>query len=504
MSREHRRRGADEGGQIAASLEHLPDILYVPDLAALLRISAKAVRHRAARGQVPGPMRLGKELAWTREAVLGWLRDGGRSARSVDMKITLRPYPRDTSRWQLDIRLRHPAHPQQELRRRPVAPAGMDSQEARLWGERQVSSMLLEPMGAPELPAAAEPAPARKEVLRPRGAPLMTLADFYNQRFEPEHVNLQKPSTRDYYRKMWRNHIAPLLGELPLRALDEDRISGFRAALHGRMAASTANVVLSKLGKLLRFARKLKAIDVVPNIERLALPRKRPMAVYSDTAIDHLVAAARQRGTDALVICLLALDAGMRVSEICALEWADIDLTEGAMVIQHNVYQGEQQTPKGRIGKLALTAALLAALTELRREQVLGPLVVYRRSGHTKREWAAHTPESIRYLLHQIQQDAGLKRSGPHLLRHTALTRLANLGASVYVVQAVARHAHLQTTQGYLHTQQVGLAREAATLLNRAALQARPQAPDHQAVHRVAATESTRDRRDGDGAIVRS
>lgn len=88
--------------------------------------------------------------------------------------------------------------------------------------------------------------------------------------------------------------------------------------------------------------------------------------------------------------------------------------------------------------------------------------MVYRRPGHTGHEWAPHSPESIRYLLHQIQQDAGLKRNGPHLLRHTSLTRLANLGASVYVIQAVARHAHLQTTQGYLHTQQVGLAREAS------------------------------------------
>ena len=388
--------GDDGEASRAARVAELPDVLYVPDLAALLRISTKAVRHRAARGQLPAPMRLGKELAWTRDLVLGWLRDSGRSAGSTDMKITLRPYAKDKSRWQLDIRLMHPCHPEQELRRRPVAPPGMDPKQARLWGERQVPSMLRELMGAPELPAPeVERAPARKEVA-PRAADVMTLAKFYKQRFEPEHVRLQKPSTRDYYAKMWRNHIEPLLGELPLRALDEDRISAFRAALHGRMAASTANVVLSKLGKVLRFARKLRTIEVVPNIERLPVPRKRPMAVYSDEAIAGLVAAARLRGADALAICLLALDAGMRVSEICALEWDDVDLHEGAMVVQHNVYQGEAQTPKGRIGKLALTAALHEALTELRREQQLGPLVLYRRSGHTGRAWAPHTPESIR------------------------------------------------------------------------------------------------------------
>ena len=122
MGRRGRAVGGIEGGASAVGLEGLPDIVYVPDLAALLRISAKAVRHRAARGQVPEPMGLGKELAWTRDAVLGWLRDSGRSARSVDMKITLRPYAKDTSRWQLDIRLMHPCPPERELRRRSGAP----------------------------------------------------------------------------------------------------------------------------------------------------------------------------------------------------------------------------------------------------------------------------------------------------------------------------------------------------------------------------------------------
>ncbi len=155
--------GDDCEASRAARVAELPDILYVPDLAALLRISAKAVRHRAARGQLPAPMRLGKELAWTRDLVLGWLRDSGRSAGSTDMKITLRPYAKDKSRWQLDIRLMHPCHPEQELRRRPVAPPGMDPKQARLWGERQVPSMLRELMGAPELPAPeVERAPARK------------------------------------------------------------------------------------------------------------------------------------------------------------------------------------------------------------------------------------------------------------------------------------------------------------------------------------------------------
>ena len=82
---------------------------------------------------------------------------------------------------------------------------------------------------------------------------------------------------------------------------------------------------------------------------------------------------------------------------------------------------------------------------------------------------APHTPHSVGALLNKVQRAAGLEETGPHYLRHTALTRLAQLGASIYVVQAVARHSRLQTTQTYLHMQQVGLVREAAQILDRAA-----------------------------------
>ena len=81
-----------------------------------------------------------------------------------------------------------------------------------------------------------------------------------------------------------------------------------------------------------------------------------------------------------------------------------------------------------------------------------------------------HTPNSIGYAIHRVQDAVKLKRTGPHLFRHTALTRLANFGASIYVIQAVARHANIQTTQKYLHQQQVVLSREAADLVDGAAM----------------------------------
>ncbi len=382
------------------------------------------------------------------------------------MKITLRPYAHDKTRWHVDIRLMNPCNSAREIRKRLVAPARLSEQQARAWGERQVPKILQKVLGTGsriEVPS------ARKEsVAKTARSRAVTLGEFYVQRFHPEHVQLQKPATRVNYDSTFRNHLGPLLGGIALAEIDEDRVMSFRAELHRRMQPSTANQVLAKLRVMLRFAKRVRVIALVPDITPLPTPRRRPKVVYTDEQIARLVVSASSIDESAYIMCLLAIDMGLRASEICALEWNDLDLEAGSMTVQHNTYRGTTQTPKGVIGTLAMTSRLKHALADFRRRELQGPLVLYRRSQHTGMQWAPHTPHSIRYALNLVQRKAGLPDSGPHLLRHTVLTRLARLGADVYEVQAVARHSKLETTQAYLHLQQATLARGAANLLDRA------------------------------------
>ncbi len=123
--------------------EELPRVLYVRDFAALLRISPKALRHRVARGQVPPPFRLGRALAWTRDAVTRWLRDCDRGVARVPVKMTLRPYANDRARWHVDLRYGDPQDEGRERRKRIVAPKGMTEAEARAWGKEQVAKRVM-------------------------------------------------------------------------------------------------------------------------------------------------------------------------------------------------------------------------------------------------------------------------------------------------------------------------------------------------------------------------
>ena len=58
----------------AASTES--PIMTVDELAALLRVNRKTAYDAIARGEIPGVRRVGRTFRVSREAVLGWLREG--------------------------------------------------------------------------------------------------------------------------------------------------------------------------------------------------------------------------------------------------------------------------------------------------------------------------------------------------------------------------------------------------------------------------------------------
>ena len=68
----------------------------------------------------------------------------------------------------------------------------------------------------------------------------------------------------------------------------------------------------------------------------------------------------------------------------------------------------------------------------------------------------------MQVALHHLQRLVKIDLTGLHILRHSGITYLADQGEDVYTVQAFARHARLDTTQGYIHQSKQRLAGKAA------------------------------------------
>jgi integrase len=177
-------------------------------------------------------------------------------------------------------------------------------------------------------------------------------------------------------------------------------------------------------------------------IKVLPTPKK-TMGCHDFDQYERLLTVARKREGQAYLMTLLGGDAGLRLGEIVALEWRDVDLGARRLSVERSDWLGQVGVPKGgRSRQLPMTQRLTAALKaarHLRSERVL-----------CLADGAAITRDRVIKAIRGAQRVAGITQ-GVHILRHTFCSHLAMKGAPARAIQELAGHADLSTTQRYMH-----------------------------------------------------
>ncbi|WP_017325232.1 tyrosine-type recombinase/integrase [Synechococcus sp. PCC 7336] len=167
--------------------------------------------------------------------------------------------------------------------------------------------------------------------------------------------------------------------------------------------------------------------------------QKRPREYLTPREVDELMAVAKQRGRhghrDATMI-LIAYRHGLRVSELCALRWEQVDLDAGLL----QVYRLKRGIPSVH----PLRGPELRALRRLKRESRLSPYLFMTERG------APMTAAGFRKLLTRISQLSSLPFSiHPHMLRHACGYKLVNDGHDTRSIQHYLGHKNIQHTIRY-------------------------------------------------------
>ena len=242
---------------------------------------------------------------------------------------------------------------------------------------------------------------------------------------------------------------------LTLDDLDAPLISAFLDDLeHTRgTSARSRNVRLAAIHSFFHDAA-LRAPSHSGLIQRvLAIPSKRydrtPIAFLTDVEIDALLAAPDQHtwaGRRDRTLLLLAVQTGLRVSEVSGLCWQDITLATGAHVRCQGKGRKERCTP--------LRKDTIAALRTWQREQQRRPeepVFPSTRGGSLGRDGVACLLAKHVVTAQQHCPSLQGKRVSPHVLRHSAAMALLHSGVDCAVIALWLGHESMDTTQMYLH-----------------------------------------------------
>jgi integrase len=253
-----------------------------------------------------------------------------------------------------------------------------------------------------------------------------------------------KPSEIAQKTSVLKRHIVPKLGAVKLDGVIE-RLEPFKADLLAKgLSRKSVNNILAVLSKMLRYAEERRILAEAPRVRLL----KVAMPDFDFLSFDEyeLLLRAAAPHPEWYAAILAAGDAGMRMGEIIALEWKDVDFPSGNLRIRRSSWYGVVGTTKGgRERVVPMTRRLAAALKAVR--HLRGPLVFSSMDGQ------ALTPGRMDKPLSKLAKQAGLRDIGWHALRHTFCSHLAMRGAAPVAVQKLAGHESVTTTQRYMHLQ---------------------------------------------------
>lgn len=284
----------------------------------------------------------------------------------------------------------------------------------------------------------------------------MTLPEAVELFFtEREQKRKLKESTVSRYRYMVRRYIQPQLGAAPLYTLTEKRVAAFYQRLQGQgLSPKSARDAGVLLRAILRTATKRGCFCTGINAE-LPVCKKRQVEIFTEPEIvrlaHHIVDEPDLTGLGVL----LALNSGLRLGELCALRWSDIDLRAGFLRVEREVQRLYEkgctklivQPPKSEssLRRIPLPADILSLLAA-HKPKTAGSVCLLTGTA------APLEPRTMQNRYRALLKRAGVPYRNFHALRHTYATRCIEQNVDVKSVSEMLGHSDVRITlQTYVH-----------------------------------------------------
>ena len=270
--------------------------------------------------------------------------------------------------------------------------------------------------------------------------------------------NQLKPASFQKYQGLADNHIIPYMGRVQIRFLTRQYIIDFTDAKlqngkvdGGPLSRKTVNDILIVLKMALNYAAEEYDLQI-PRINLLK-EKKKEADVLSISDQQKLVRYLLEDMDKFKFGILLSLYTGMRIGELCALQWEDIG--EDYITVNKTLQRlkdGHGKTciviaePKSEssIRVIPIFTMLRPFINDFRKES--GYVLQYQNIEFME-------PRLMQFHFQRIIKKIGLENTNFHTLRHTFATRCIEAGFDVKTLSEILGHSDVKTTLNrYVHS----------------------------------------------------
>lgn len=275
----------------------------------------------------------------------------------------------------------------------------------------------------------------------------------------------QKGATEHKYRTIIDKHIEPEIGSLKLSKISAVTINSFlerklkfgRIDKSGGLSSSYVRTMASIIQSALQFAvdegycQPLKSTVCKPPLE------KKDLRILTKDEQEQLEAFLYSSVDLVGVGIMISLYAGLRIGEICALSWEDIDLASGIIHIRHTIARVPCTDPQkdAKTSLIVDTPKTKASLRDIPISSLLQEQLATVKSstGFILTDSQAFvSPRTYEYRFHKVLDNCGIDQVNYHTLRHTFATRCIEAGVDVKSLSEMLGHANVGITLNtYVH-----------------------------------------------------
>ncbi len=293
----------------------------------------------------------------------------------------------------------------------------------------------------------------------------MTVHELMNMWYANNKVRL-KGGSINKYKNIIDTHIIPQLGHYKLSEMSSsfmnlylnEKLSNGRIDNKGGLSPSYVNSIRVVIVSAIRFAVREELMMPFKTDINKPITKKKDLSILSqkDQHVLEKFIVSNMNPTN--IGILISLRSGLRIGEICALKWEDIDLLSGIIYVRHTISRIKSEDSSGRSvlvldepktysskREVPISSWLIPFLSSVK-EKSDSQYVISKNNNFV-------SPRTYEYRYHKVLRDCNLPKINYHALRHTFATRCVEAGVDVKTLSEILGHSSVSITLNtYVHS----------------------------------------------------